>query len=112
MTIGPQDAKSAVKELGSSLRTCWAWDPTWAGGGRAAEWAFFEDTGSGSGMVLRDAVADGRGVLRVHENGDIKFDVGMGLREEMVGEVMLVMVSLRINSEEQQTFWWMELLSW
>lgn len=113
VTIGPQGATSVVKELGSSVKSCWAWDPTWTGGGRAAEWAFFEDTGFGSGMVLRDAVADGREVWRVHENGNIKFgDAGMELREEMVGEVMLIMLSLRVNSEDQQTSWWMELLSW
>lgn len=105
--------RRVVKKLGSSVKSCWAWGPTWACEGRAAEWAFSEDTGFGSGMVLRDAVADGREVLRVQENGDIKLgDVGMGLREEMIGEVMLVMVSLRVNLEEQQTSWWMELLSW
>lgn len=62
---------------------------------------FFEDTGFGSGIVLRDAVADGKDVLRVERGGELKFaDTAANLTEEMVGEIMLILVSVRVNDED------------
>jgi hypothetical protein len=59
-----------------TARSCWAWKPTGAKQGVAGEWAFFADTGFGSGLVLRDAVANGRDILRVEGDGEVRFGEG------------------------------------
>lgn len=112
-TIGVRGDKSVIKDMGT-VRSCWAWKPTWAANqGVAGEWAFFEDTGFGSGMVLRDAVANGREVLRVEGGGEVKFGEGAAsLTEEMVGEIMLIWVSVRVNGEDEREGWLWELLCW
>jgi hypothetical protein len=111
-TIGVQGDKAVIKDMGT-VRSCWAWKPTWAKEEVAGEWAFFEDTGFGSGMVLRDAVAGGRDVLRVESGREIKFgDGAASLTEEMVGEIMLILVSVRINGDDERQGWLWELLCW
>lgn len=111
-TIGIQGDKAVIKDMGT-VRSCWAWKATWAKQGVAGEWAFFEDTGFGPGMVLRDAVSNGRDVLRVDSGGEVKFeDAAAALTEEMVGEIMLILVSLRVNSEDEKQSWLWELLCW
>lgn len=65
------------------------------------------------GMVLRDAVSNGRDVLRVDGGGEVKFgDAAAALTEEMVGEIMLILVSVRFNSEDEKQSWLWELLCW
>ena len=79
----------------------------------AGEWAFFEDTGFGPGMVLRDAVSHGKDILRVDSDGEIRFgDAAATLTEDMVGEIILIMVSVRVNSEDDKQSWLWELLCW
>ena len=111
-TIGIQGDKAVIKDMGT-VRSCWAWKATWAKQGVAGEWAFFEDTGFGPWMVLRDAVSNGRDILRVDSDGVIKFgDAAAALTEEMVGEIMLILASVRVNSEDEKQSWLWELLCW
>jgi hypothetical protein len=111
-TVGVQGDKAVIKDMGT-VRSCWAWKPTWAKQGVAGEWAFFEDTGFGAGTVLRDAVSNGKDVLRAESGGEVKFgEAAAVLTEEMVGEIMLILVSVRVNGEDERTWWLWELLSW
>ena len=81
--------------------------------GVAGEWAFFGDTGFGEGVVLRDAVANGKDVLRVEGGGEVNFGAAAAvLTEEMIGEIMLILVGLRVNGEDEKEGWLEELLRW
>lgn len=74
------------------------------------EWAFRKEKGA---LILRNAVAGGEEVLRVEKGGEVRFsERGMVLNEVQVGEVLLVLVSLRVEREEQRTNWLWELLAW
>lgn len=109
-TIGVQGDKAVIKDMGM-VRSCWAWKPTWAKQGVAGEWAFFESTGFGPGTVLRDAVSNGKDILRVNSDGEIKFgDAAATLTEDMVREIMLIMVSVSLNSEDEKQGWLWDLL--
>lgn len=110
MTVGIQGDKAVINDLGA-VKSCWAWKPTWVKNGGPEEWAFFESAGFGGGMVLRDAVANGNDIMRVEGGGDIKFtDAGMSLTEDMVGEIMLVLASRRVNDDDVKRSWLEELL--
>lgn len=112
MTVGVQGDKAVIKDLGLA-RSSWAWKPTWAKHGSAEEWAFFEETVFGENMVLRDAVANGREILRVGRDGEIKFaDTAASLTEDMIGEVLLILVNLRLNGNDEKQGWVWELLCW
>lgn len=64
-------------------------------------------------MVLRDAVANGKDVLRVDGGGEVNFgEPAAVLTEEMVGEVMLILIGLRVNGEDEKEGWLEGLLCW
>lgn len=112
MTIGVQGDRAVIKDLGLA-RSSWAWKPTWAKHGSAEEWAFFGETVFGENMVLRDAIANGAEILRVGSDGEIKFsDAAASLTEDMVGEVMLTLVNLRLNGDDEKQGWLWDLLCW
>ena len=112
VTIGVQGEKAVINDMGT-VRSCWAWQPTWMKHGSVRQWAFFEDTGFGPGMVLRDAVANGKDILRVESGCEVKFgDAAAVLTDDMIGEILLILVNLRVNSEDEKQGWLWELLCW
>lgn len=112
MTVGVQGEKAVINDMGTG-RSCWAWKPTWAKHGSAEEWGFFEDSGFGAGMVLRDAISNGTEMLRVETGGEVKFgDAAVVLTEDMVGEIMLILVNLRLNNDDEKQSWLEELFCW
>ena len=64
-------------------------------------------------MVLRDAVANGKDILRVESGCEVKFgDAAAVLTDDMIGEILLILVNLRVNSEDEKQGWLWELLCW
>ena len=60
-----------------------------------------------------DAVANGNEIMRVEGGGDIKFtEAAMSLTEDMVGEIILVLASLRVNDDDVKQSWLWELICW
>ena len=67
----------------------------------------------GPGTVLRDAVSNGKDILRVDGDGEIKFgDTAAALTEDMVGGIMLIMVGVGLDSEDEKQSWLWESLCW
>lgn len=112
ITVGRSENEAAIQSpsVGSS---CWARKPTWVDIRSDEEWAFFEDPGFSGRMVLRDAIVGGKEVMRVESGELLKLvQSGTNLSEEKIGEIILVLISLRFDWEESKRAWYLELLCW